>query len=62
MTVEPHSTDARGDRPDERGVVLTAAGREQARRQLDEAAARWTDEERRDRAASALDRLRSHAA
>ncbi|GGM22562.1 hypothetical protein ACFFX1_11060 [Dactylosporangium sucinum] len=59
MTVEPGSTDASVD---ERGVLLTAEGRQRARQQLADADARWTDAERRERAAAALRRLRGQAA
>jgi hypothetical protein len=36
--------DTRGDHVDERGVLITAAGRERARRQLAALDAKWTPE------------------
>ena len=44
MAENPHGT--RGELVDERGVTLTAEGREQARRKLAEADARHTPAER----------------
>lgn len=58
MTVEPNDTGARSDSVDERGVLITAEGRQRARRQLDEANARWTPKERSARARQALENLR----
>jgi hypothetical protein len=49
--------DTRGDYVDERGVTITAAGRERARRQLAELDARWTPEERERRRQEFLARL-----
>ncbi len=62
MTVEPNDTDARSDSVDERGVLITAEGRHRARRQLDEANARWTPKERSARARQALENLRGRSA
>jgi hypothetical protein len=55
---EPHP-DTRGDYVDERGVLVTAAGRERVRRQLAELDARWTPEEREQRRQALLDRIRA---
>ncbi|GAA2644464.1 hypothetical protein GCM10010399_92950 [Dactylosporangium fulvum] len=41
--------DTRGDYVDERGVLITAAGRARMRAKLDELDARWTPEEREQR-------------
>lgn len=45
------------DTVDERGVTITAEGRARARRQLDEANARWTPEQREQRRQDLLARL-----
>lgn len=49
--------DARGDYVDERGVLLTAAGRARMRAKLDELANRWTSEEREARCQAVLARI-----
>jgi hypothetical protein len=45
------------DTVDERGITLTAAGRKEARRKLDEADARYTPEQRAERRAKFLARI-----
>ncbi|HZN74596.1 MAG TPA: hypothetical protein VFC00_23255 [Micromonosporaceae bacterium] len=52
-----NSRDTRGDLVDERGVTLTAEGRERARRQLAEADARHTPAEREQMRQAFLTRL-----
>jgi hypothetical protein len=47
----------RGDYVDERGVLITAAGRERARAKLAELDARWTPEQREERRRALLARL-----
>lgn len=49
--------DTRGDYLDERGVLVTAAGRKKMRAKLDELANRWTPEEREARRQALLARL-----
>ena len=58
MADNPHET--RGDVVDERGVTLTAEGRERARRQLAEADAYWTLERRAQAREAFLARLDGH--
>lgn len=49
--------DTRGDYIDERGVLITAAGRARMRAKLDELENRWTPEEREQRRQALLARL-----
>ena len=51
--------DTRGDYLDERGVLITAAGRERARAKLAAADARWTPEEREQRRQALLARIQA---
>jgi hypothetical protein len=56
-TMADQQPDTRGDYLDERGVTITAAGRDRARRQLAELDAKWTPEEREHRRQAFLARL-----
>lgn len=49
--------DTAGDVIDERGVLITAAGRAKMRAKLDELANRWTPEEREARRLALLERI-----
>lgn len=49
--------DTHGDYLDERGVLVTAAGRERVRVKLAELDARWTPEEREQRRRALLERI-----
>jgi hypothetical protein len=51
------TSDTRGDYVDERGVLITGAGRERARAQLAELDARWTPEQREQRRLALLARI-----
>ncbi|MGI5247609.1 hypothetical protein [Dactylosporangium sp. CA-139066] len=51
--------DTRGDYLDERGVLITAAGRARMRAKLDELATRWTPEQREERRRALLARITS---
>ncbi|GAB3829330.1 hypothetical protein ACFPIJ_32495 [Dactylosporangium cerinum] len=51
--------DTRGDYVDERGVTITAAGRERARAKLNELDARWTPEQREERRLAILARIQA---
>jgi hypothetical protein len=49
--------DTQGDVVDERGVLITAAGRKRMRAKMDEVMNRWTPEEREQRRLAALARI-----
>jgi len=49
--------DTRGDVIDERGVLITAAGRRRMRAKMDEVMNRWTPEQREQRRLALLARL-----
>lgn len=49
--------DTAGDVVDERGVLITAAGRARMRAKMDEVMNRWTPEEREERRRALLARL-----
>ncbi|MER7280470.1 hypothetical protein ABT369_39135 [Dactylosporangium sp. NPDC000244] len=49
--------DTRGDYVDERGVLITAAGRARMREKLEELANRWTPEQREERRQALLARI-----
>lgn len=49
--------DTRGDYVDERGVLITAAGRDRVRAKLAELDAKWTPEEREQRRQALLERI-----
>lgn len=49
--------DTQGDVVDERGVLITAAGRAKMRARMDEVMNRWTPEEREQRRQALLARL-----
>ncbi|MEV6924194.1 hypothetical protein AB0M46_06735 [Dactylosporangium sp. NPDC051485] len=51
------TSDTRGDYVDERGVLITAAGRERARVQLAELDGKWTPEQREQRRLALLARI-----
>ncbi|MFC5004101.1 hypothetical protein ACFPIJ_40540 [Dactylosporangium cerinum] len=54
-------SDQRGDYVDERGVLITAAGRKKMRAKMDEVMNRWTPEEREQRRLAALARINAAA-